>query len=390
MASGAQTVPPDLLLTEGGPGDALMHRLHLLRPEDHTATLRTAAILAAITWLPLCVISIVQGLAFGNQNISFFHDIGVQARFLVGVPILVLVEVPIGRRLRQVARHFLTAGLIREKDKSRYDEIVLSAMKTRNSRIAELVLLALAYFATYKVLEGINYAGSTWFRPGGSLTLVGYWYALVSLPIWQFLLLRWVYRMLLWSRLLWQVSRMDLVLTPAHPDGAGGLGFLGKALVPFGGISFAISASISGAAMSRILFGGARFQDFQTMFIVVAIITVIIFAGPLLVFTPTLIMLRQEGLLRYGTMASRYTHLFDRRWIVEAEKTNEGILGTEDIQSLSSLGDSYEMIRRMKIIPMELSDFIALALPAVLPAFPLLLTVIPMSEILKGMLRFVA
>ena len=390
MADGAQTAPPDLLLTKGGPGDALMHRLHLLRPEDNTATLRTAAILAAITWLPLCVLSIVQGLAFGNRNISFFHDIGVHARFLVGVPILVLVDVPIGRRLRQVARHFLSAGLIREEDRSRYDEIVLNTMKARNSRIAELFLLVFAYIGTYLVLQGINYAGKTWFRPGGSLTLVGYWYALVSLPIWQFLLLRWVYRMGLWSRLLWQVSRMDLALTPAHPDGAGGLGCLGKALIPFGGISFALSASISGAAMSRIIFGGARFQDFQTFFIAVAVLTVIIFAGPLVVFTPTLIVLRQEGLLRYGTMASHYTHLFDRRWVEDAEKTSDAILGTEDIQSLGSLGDSYEMIRRMKIIPMELSDFIALALPAVLPAFPLLLTVIPMSEILDGILRFVA
>jgi len=263
----------------------------------------------------------------------------------------------------------------------------MSARRLRDSRIAELVLLGLAYFGTYRAMAGVTHGGSTWFRPSVGLIPVGYWYAFVSMPIWIFLVWRWAFRMVVWSRFLWQVSKMDLVLTPSHPDGAGGLGFLGKGIIPFGIIAFAVSAVISGAVASRIIFSGARLEDFQSVFIVLTVLILILFTGPLLVFAPRLIMLRQTGLLRYGTLASRYTLLFDTKWVQNAEATDQRILGHEDIQSLSSLGDSYDLIRRMKVIPIELNDFIAFALPMVVPALPLILTVVPLNVILRDLFR---
>jgi hypothetical protein len=135
---------PDLMLTQGGPGDALLRRLRLVPPESHTGSRRTALILAAITWIPLALLTIVEGMAFGHVAIPFFDDISTHVRFLVGVPILILAEVPVGVRLRQVARQFLTAGIVRNTDASRYGEIVTSALELRDSHPAELVLLGLA------------------------------------------------------------------------------------------------------------------------------------------------------------------------------------------------------------------------------------------------------
>ncbi len=59
------------------------------------------------------------------------------------------------------------------------------------------------------------------------LAPAGYWYQFVSLPVFQFIMLRWYFRLFIWGRLLWQVSRLDLNLVPSHPDGSCGLGFLG-------------------------------------------------------------------------------------------------------------------------------------------------------------------
>jgi hypothetical protein len=78
---------PELLLMEGGPGDALMKRLRLIRPELGEASARTAIILAAITWIPLLAFSFVEGLALGGAKIPFLYDIAAHARFLVAVPI---------------------------------------------------------------------------------------------------------------------------------------------------------------------------------------------------------------------------------------------------------------------------------------------------------------
>jgi hypothetical protein len=381
---------PDLMLTQGGPGDALLHHLRLAQPQSHTGSRREALMLAAITWVPLCLFAMLEGLAFRRVTIPFFDDIATHVRFLVAVPILILADVPIGARLRQVARQFLTAGIVRDKDAYRYGEIVTSALKLRDSRVAELVLLGLAYLATYQSMKGVVHSGSTWFRPVADLTPVGYWYAFVSLPIWMFLIWRWIFREVVWSRFLWQVSKIDLFLTPAHPDSAGGLGFLGKGLIPFGIVAFAISSVTCGSAASRIIFSGARLEDFQSAFIVLAILMLVVFVGPLMVFAPTLINLRQTGLLRYGILASRYTELFDTKWVESAQATDDRILGTEDIQSLGSLGDSYDMIRRMRVVPLEISDFIALVLPTVIPALPLLLTVVPMKVILSQLFRLIA
>ena len=181
-------------------------------------------------------------------------------RFLVAVPVLVLAEVPIGIRVRQVTARFVEAGLIRKDEQPRFVEIIRRTLDLRDSRVAELLVLAAACVATYGVLATALQTGSTWHTPklGASTSVAGLWYGVVSLPIFQFLLFRWLYRMGLWTRLLHQLSTLDLQLTPTHPDGAGGVGFLGKACVPFGSLLFALSAVASSAIATRILFEGAK------------------------------------------------------------------------------------------------------------------------------------
>jgi len=379
---------PELSLMEGGPGDALMKKLRLIRPEFGAASARTAIILAALTWLPLLLLSAIEGLTVVGARIPFLYDIAAHARFLVAVPILVLAEIPIGRRLREVTKHFLNAGLVRDAEQKQFASYVVDTVRFHDSRFAEMTLLALAYITTYVALSKTSLqSGSTWFEPSPTtgLSRVGYYYAFVALPIFQFLMYRWAYRMVVWTRLLRQVSKLDLLLTPTHPDGAGGLGFLGKGAIPFGVILFALSSVVSAAIASRILFSGATLEQFEQIYVTLILLAFIIFAGPLLLFAPKLLRLKQDGLLRYGTLASRYTQSFDSKW-VEGVNT-EPLLGTADIQSLADLGNSYEMIGKMRIVPIELSDFIAIALPGVIPALPLAATVMPVGEILKGVLR---
>jgi hypothetical protein len=381
---------PELSLIEGGPGDALMKRLRLIRPEFGTASARTAIILAVVTWLPLLVLSLIEGLALGGARIPFFYDIAAHTRFLVAGPILVLAEIPIGRRLRAMTRHFLNAGLVPESERKQFAACVLDTVRFHDSRLAELILTVVTYLTVYVVFSGTSFqSGSTWFAPSSAgFSPVGYYYAFVSIPIFQFLMYRWAFRIVVWTRLLWQISNLDLLLTPTHPDGAGGLGFLGKGTIPFGVILFALSSVLSASIASRILFGGATLEQFEVTYASLVVLVLIIFTGPLLVFAPKLFRLKQEGLLSYGTLASRYTQQFDSKWVVEGiNVAKEPLLGTADLQSLADLGNSYELVRKMRVIPIELSDFIAIALPGVIPALPLAATVMPVGEILKQILR---
>ena len=103
-------------------------------------------------------------------------------------------------------------------------------MRLRNSVTAELLLLAFVYIVgvgfvwrTQVALDVTSWYGT---QVDGSLSpsLAGWWMGLVSLPVLQFLLLRWYFRLFIWARFLWQMSRIELRFMPTHPDRCGGLG----------------------------------------------------------------------------------------------------------------------------------------------------------------------
>ena len=148
---------PGLSLMEGGPGDALMRRLRLIRPEMGAASARTAVILAALTWFPLLVFSVIEGLALSGATIPFLYDLAAHTRFLLAVPMLLLAEIPIGRSVRRVAGHFLNAGLICEKDRERFSSLVFDTARYRNSRLAHpsTAGLDLRYYLR-RAVEGLD------------------------------------------------------------------------------------------------------------------------------------------------------------------------------------------------------------------------------------------
>src|SRR5204862_3081270 len=93
------------------------------------------------------------------------------------------------------------------------------------------------------------------------------WYAFVSIPIFQFILLRWYFRLLIWFGFLWRVSRLNLYLTPTHPDRAGGLSFLGDSVYAFAPFLFAQGAVLAGLIASRIFYAG---QSLMTLIVEIA------------------------------------------------------------------------------------------------------------------------
>src|SRR5690349_21008347 len=74
---------------------------------------RRAALAVLTMWVPLALLSAVQGLALRkNPAESFFCDINVHARFLVAAPLLILAESVCLPRMEAISRHFLTNGMV--------------------------------------------------------------------------------------------------------------------------------------------------------------------------------------------------------------------------------------------------------------------------------------
>ena len=171
-----------------------------------------------------------------------------------------------------------------------------------------------------------------------NLTWAGYWYAFVSIPIFQFILLRWYMRIIVWFRFLWQVSRLNLHLTAAHPDRAGGIGFVGDSSYAFAPFLFAQGALLAGLIASRVLFEGRNLLSFKMQAAGFIGFFVIFILAPLVIFTPRMERTKRKCKAEYGLLANRYVFEFEKKWIRGAPPASGELLGTGDIQSLADLG----------------------------------------------------
>jgi hypothetical protein len=384
--------PPDFSLVLGGPLYQLWRRTRLAGDALQLMR-RRIVVVTLLTWLPLLVLSVVEGHAWGGITLPFLYDIDLHARLLLALPLLIVAELVVHLRMRPVVRQFVERGLIPDAARARFDAAIVSAMRLRNSITAEALLIALVY------VVGVGFVWRTqvaldvesWYgvQADGRLqpSWAGWWLGCVSLPIFQFLLLRWYFRLFIWARFLWQVSRIELKLLPTHPDRSGGLGFLasiGYACVP---LLLAQGALLAGMIADRIFYTGAKLPEFKLEIIGVVAMMVFVILGPTLVFGVQLAAAKRAGLREYGTLAQRYVREFDHKWLRGGAPADEPLIGSADIQSLADLGNSFEVVKGMKFAPFTLQTVLQLAVVTVAPLFPLTLTMFSLQEVLEQLLK---
>jgi hypothetical protein len=387
--------PPDFSLVLGGPLYQLWRRTHL--SGDTLEMLRRRVVmLSLMAWVPLLLLSVAEGHAWGGTvKLPFLHDIEMHVRLLLALPLLIVAELVVHQRMRTVVSQFIQRGLITDETRTRFDAAIAAALRLRNSVTAEIVMIALVYgigvmfvWRTQVALEVTCWYG---LDGGGKLhpSLAGWWMGCVSLPIFQFLLLRWYFRLFIWARFLWQVSRLELNFMPTHPDRCGGLSFLASVSQAFAPVLVAQGALLAGVMANKIFFAGVNLVAFKVD--IIGLVAMMIFAilGPLLVFLPQLAAAKRKGLGEYGSLAQRYAREFDHKWLRGGAPADEPLIGSADIQSLADLGNSYAVVKEMRLVPFTMPTVLQLAITTLLPVGPLLLTMIPLEELLERMLKII-
>ena len=381
--------PPDFSLVLGGPLFQLLRRAHL--SDDALMMVRQRLVVfALLTWLPLLLLSILEGQAWGSRTVvPFLLDIEVHVRFLVALPLLVVAELVVHRRMRPLLQQFRERNLIPENAIGRFEAAIASAFRLRNSILAEVLLIVLVYGFGILVVwrHFVALDAVTWYATpsadGAKLSLAGLWYSYVSVPIFQFLLCRWYFRLFIWARFLWQVSRIELSLVATHPDQAGGLSFVSGQIYAFSVLAVAHGALLAGNLANRIFFVGAALTQFKVEIASVVIFLLCVILGPLLVFSPQLARAKRQGLREYGTLATRYVREFEAKWLRGGVAADEPLVGSGDIQSLADLAGSYEVVRTMHLVPIKRDDVLRLVVATLAPIVPLALTMMSFEELLK-------
>lgn len=385
---------PDFSLVLGGPLFQLLRRTHLSGDALELLRRRMIAI-SCFAWVPLLLLSTISGHAVGGSvAIPFLYDVEAHVRFLIALPMLIAAELIVHRRVRKVVRRFLERRIVIPEEVPKFHEAIESTLRLRNSVTGEVVLLVLVYtIGTWVWRHEIALGAASWYALPETnqlhLTPAGYWYVFVSLPIFQFLLLRWYLRLILWFRFLFLISRLNLRLMPMHPDKTAGLGFLGGSTNAFTPFLAAQGVVLAGLAASQIFYAGQHLLDYKVEIVGYLAFFIVAMLMPLTVFIPRLARAKRQGKAAFGNFACGYVQDFEDKWLHGARPEDEALLGSGDIQSLADLGNSYSVVQEMRIAPFGLKDVARLGLIGAAPFLPLLLTTFSLEQLVDRLIKVI-
>ncbi|WP_375758903.1 hypothetical protein [Corallococcus exercitus] len=326
-------------------------------------------VLTLVGWLPLLALSLAQGGPTVPR--AFLRDLGIHVEFLVSLPLLIAAERYVDLSLAAAVRQFVVSELIDAKHLATFEGIARGVLRLRRSATLEAGLLVAAFAVSFMDLP--HQANPVWVHtePGGPPTLAGWWYLVVSMPLIRFLVLRWLWRGVLWAIFLFRVSRLPLALVPTHPDAAGGLGFLGTCQASFALIVLAVASTLTAQRLTRA--PSADFTDYALHLFAFALLSLVVVFAPLACFSRQLLFAKRRGDHAYSGVASWHSRRFEQRWFHRELPAGQDPLGAPEFSSLADLGTSFNTARGMRWFPVDVRAALAVLIAAMAPMVPLLL-----------------
>jgi hypothetical protein len=381
----------EFLVARGGPFYELQRRLGLLDEDAFRAGFR-AALFVGLAWGVPLLLSLLAGAAYGPPAENpYLTDLGVWARFFIAVGLFVLMERQVQRRLRVHLGQFSLAPLLAPGSFEAAATAVTRALQRRDARLPEAICLAIAIVISgASLLRFLDAESASWaVRASGrnTLTPAGWWCVVVSAPLFWFLLLRWLWRLLVWCKLLRDLAALELRLVATHPDGHGGLAFIGQYPNAYTTFIFAVSC-VLGAGLAKTLPGGdltpATYGYVMGGWL---LIVLLLFAHPLAAFRKPLNALRERTLLACSAQATRYHRAAER------ELLGRNISAAEDAEpatanTIPDPSKTFTTAGKMSAFLVSRSALLPVSAAALLPLVAAGATQLPVKEVLHFMKRW--
>lgn len=369
-----------LFVLHGGRVRRALERAGLVQ-DSRLRSGRVAVILAVVTWLPLLILAIVEGVAWGERvEVPLLEDFLPYGQFLVALPVLVWGESIVAQILGRTVAELRRSDLLAPEENRELDALLTRFVLRWKGRSMNALLMLLTFAATGLSFWGVReWLSGGWQYVDERLTLPGWWYLLIGMTVLRFLELRWLWRFLLWAWFLSRVARLKLQPRPTHPDRAGGLAYLGATQAGFGVLVFALGVQLSCLVADGFSYQGADLLAFSTYLIAFVLITMVVLLLPLLVFAPKLVQAREEGLVYLS--GSGYEGANELESKLRGRWTED--VSADEISGLADFGALYENARWTKPLPLEIRHVFAMVLSAVLPFLPLVFLVVPAQDVVR-------
>ena len=366
----------------GGPLYRLGCRLGLVRKV--TNTVRLGVVLGTLPWLIMLLLLLVQSL--GSRAFSL-DVIGIHVRLLVAIPLLFWCESELDPQIKAFVSYCVRSGVVSAGALPAFKAEIARVTRWTNAWLPEAACLVAAALMAIAAPE-MPWGGETAaIDPDKTLSLAGWWYWILCLPLFRFLIFRWIWRLGLWFHFLWRFSRLELHLMPAHADRTGGLGNLEGVHTQFAVLVLALSTLLAASYAEEIVTGGMTFDSVYLGFLMVFLAGVVLFLLPLYLFSSQLRACRRRGLHDYMELTAHYTTEFHRKWISADPPPTEPLVGTPDLQSLADIGNATAVVREMRSVPISAGMLKTYLMAALLPLLPLLLFKYPVAAVAQQLLK---
>lgn len=346
------------------------------------------AALSVVLWLILAVLAAVEGYA---DKFLSLQAMGIHARMLVAVPLIFLCQASFDQAVRDALAAFVNLGIIAEESRSALDKEAQRLVRLCTSWGLQFGLLAavviFSIFMPPGYLPGVSsYAGNA---TAASDTVALQWYWLVCLPIFRFVMARFLWLLCMWSYLVWRTSRADLRLTAEHPDRLAGLGLVEVAQERL--LIFVVAVAVIDAAAlaetSQIV--ALNEPHLYLNIFLVTLIGLVVMCGPLLFLVGPLYRCQRANLVQHSAFAYNYANRFRQQWLAPDGSGKGDLLASgEDIQALDAL-EVYERVRTMRILPVTTRLFFVTFACAAGPHLPLLLLKYPMTDLVSRIMQLI-
>jgi hypothetical protein len=301
------------------------------------------------------------------------------------------MERQVEERLRMHLAQFAQAPLLAPESFEPAAEAVTKALKRRDSRLAEIVCLIIATLVTIAGLfKMFDTETSSWMvrvlPDGNSFTVAGWWCMVFSNTLFLFLLLRCLWRLCVWSMMLRDLAGLELRLVATHPDGYGGLAFIGQYPNAYTTFVLAVSCVVGAAIANEFLAGDLSGEAYGFVMGVWLVIVFLPFAVPLLAFRKPLAKLKEKTYLACSALATRHHRAAERDLLgrnISASEDAEKVVG----EKVPDPSKAFAINQKLSVFLFSRSALLPISAAALLPLVTAGVTIMPVKELLKILKR---
>jgi hypothetical protein len=381
-----------------------------LIPEHGLGIMRRATFWALLAWLPTAVWAWMKGgfLPVEGGEPLLVHY-AVNARLLIAIPLFIMAEGMMHSTLTALLPRLVSSGVVPPSQREKLRSVLTGIARLRDSVLPWLVigavLISFFWLSAPKELPhelawlggqaggqpaGGPLQGADTGRAGpisGGMGFGALWYLYVGRTIFLALLLAWLWRLVLLGVLFKRIAGLELSLVPTHPDRCAGLGFMARIPVMFVPVVLGISSVFASGWAHQVLYHDVAIGTLRVEIIAFVIILPLLCVLPFFSFLGLMLKTKKQGLLDYGDLISGHGRLVKERWIEGKEIADEPILDAPELGPIADTAAPYELVAKIRPLPLNLGSLVPLVGAAVLPMIVLMALDLPLKSVLETVLK---